>query len=132
MHLLQARLVGDRQARQAHLAAGLPEHLHQRLELALVGAELAAPASRQPELREELVRAPRVLACDVDVAAPDRLPELGVRRAPERAAADEPVAAVLEQELEARDAHERAEHAHAADARASSSRRTARGPACCP
>mgnify|MGYP003694400523 CR=1 FL=1 len=93
----------DRQARRPHLAAGLAEHLHQRLELALVGAELAAPAAGQPELREELVGAPRVLARGLDrrrARPPPRTP--ASRRAPERAAADEAVAAVLEQEARAR------------------------------
>ena len=48
---------------------------------------------------------------DVDVSAPDRLPELGVASTPERAAADEAVAAGLEQEIEPRLRHEWADHA---------------------
>ena len=78
----QACLVGDRQARRPHLAARLAEHLHQRLELALVGAELAAPAAGEPELREQLVGAPGVLARVSTIAAPDRLPELRRRGRP--------------------------------------------------
>ena len=48
--------VGDRQPRRPHIAARLAEHLHQRLELALVGAEVPAPAAGEPELREEARR----------------------------------------------------------------------------
>ena len=100
----------------------LAEELHQHLQLALVGAVVAAPAAGQPELREEVVRAARrARVPTVDVAAPDRLPELGVAGAPERAAADEAVAADLEQELEPRRRHERPEHASPVDDPASSS-----------
>ena len=110
------------------LAAGLAEHPHQRLELALVGAELPAPAAGEPELREELVGAPRVLAARRRRRRARRPPRSPAsRRAPERAAADEAVATVLEQELEARDAHERAEDANVPERRGASSRRTARG-----
>src|SRR5919197_5376125 len=54
--LAQALLVVHRQPRPPRLAARLAEHLHDRLELALVAAVLAGPTTGQPQLREQLLR----------------------------------------------------------------------------
>jgi len=99
----------------ARLAPRLAEHLHDRLELALIAAVLAGPAAGQPELREQIFRPLRMGEAGLVVASPVVLPELRVGRAEHRAAADEPVAAVRLQLRVALGRHVRAEHAQAVD-----------------
>ncbi len=57
--LAQSVWIGDRQPRAADGSAGLADHRHDRLQLALVVAEAPTPAARQPELLEDAVGADR-------------------------------------------------------------------------
>ena len=99
----QRARVGDGQPRPPGCAAGLPEHRHDRLQLALVGAVDAGPAARQPELGEELLGAPGVLLADGECRPRQYASQNSrVGGAEEAPAADETVPAVLAQHLRGR------------------------------